>query len=195
MAGGVKFAVEGLSDVLQVFDELAREIGDKEAKSKILVPATRKAMQPVLRAAQQNAPVDTGGLRLSLQIEARRPNRKDQRSKYISNTDAVIAVVTTASGKKLKKMSQGKGLEQSRRRLASMEQDAHVGAYRAHNFMGVDSDARAIAQEFGTARMKNKDGNPFMRPALENNATQVANTLGKILGDQITKYKSRKFKK
>jgi HK97 gp10 family phage protein len=195
MTGGVKFAVEGLSDVLQVFDELAREIGDKEAKSKILVPATRKAMQPVLRAAQQNAPVDTGGLRLSLQIEARRPNRKDQRSKYISNTDAVIAVVTTASGKKLKKMSQGKGLEQSRRRLASMEQDAHVGAYRAHNFMGVDSDARAIAQEFGTARMKNKDGNPFMRPALENNATQVANTLGKILGDQITKYKSRKFKK
>jgi HK97 gp10 family phage protein len=149
----------------------------------------------VLRAAQQNAPVDTGGLRLSLQIEARRPNRKDQRSKYISNTDAVIAVVTTASGKKLKKMSQGKGLEQSRRRLASMEQDAHVGAYRAHNFMGVDSDARAIAQEFGTARMKNKDGNPFMRPALENNATQVANTLGKILGDQITKYKSRKVKK
>ena len=65
---GFTFKFEGLSDVLQVFDELAREIGDKEAKSKILVPATRKAMQPVLRAAQQNAPVDTGGLRLSLQV-------------------------------------------------------------------------------------------------------------------------------
>jgi HK97 gp10 family phage protein len=192
---GFTFKFEGLSDVLQVFDELAKEIGDKQATSKVLVPAVRKAMQPVLRSAQQNAPVDTGGLRLSLQVEARRPTRRDRRSKYISNTDTVIAAVTTASGRKLKKMSEGKGLEQSRRRLASMEQDAHVGAYRAHNFMGIDSDARAIAQEFGTARMRNKDGNPFLRPALESNAMAVANDLGKALATQITKYKSRKVKK
>ena len=191
MTGGVKFAVEGLSDVLQVFDELAREIGDKEAKSKILVPATRKAMQPVLRAAQQNAPVDTGGLRLSLQVEARRPNRRDRRSKYVSNTDTVIAAVTTASGRKLKQMSEGKGLERSRKRLAKMGMEQED----ASRFMGVDSDARAIAQEFGTARMRNKDGNPFLRPALESNAMVVANDLGKALATQITKYKSRKVKK
>jgi HK97 gp10 family phage protein len=188
---GFTFKFEGLSDVLQVFDELAREIGDKEAKSKILVPATRKAMQPVLRAAQQNAPVDTGGLRLSLQVEARRPNRRDRRSKYVSNTDTVIAAVTTASGRKLKQMSEGKGLERSRKRLAKMGMEQED----ASRFMGVDSDARAIAQEFGTARMRNKDGNPFLRPALESNAMVVANDLGKALATQITKYKSRKVKK
>lgn len=189
---GFTFKFEGLSDVLQVFDELAREIGDKQAKSKILIPAVRKAMQPVLGHAQQNAPVDTGGLRLSLQVEARRPNRRDRRSKYVSNTDTVIATVTTASGRKLKQMSEGKGLERARKRLAGMEQDAHVGAYRASRFMGVDSDARAIAQEFGTAKTPQQ---PYLRPALENNATVVANDLGQVLAAQINKYKSRKVKK
>lgn len=185
---GFTFKFEGLSDVLKAFDELAKEIGDKEAKSKILVPATKKAMQPVLGMAQQNAPVDTGGLRLSLQIEARRPTRKDRRSKYISSTDTVIAVVTTASGRKLKQMSEGKGLERSRKRLVKMGMEQND----ASRFMGVDSDARAIAQEFGTARNPHQ---PYLRPALENNATVVANSLGETLATQIQKYKSRKFKK
>ena len=182
---GFTFKFEGLSDVMQVFDELAREIGDKEAKSKVLVPAVRKAMQPVLTAAQQNAPVDTGGLRLSLQVEARRPNRRDRRSKYVSNTDTVIAAVTTASGRKLKQMSEGKGLERARARLAKMGGDSS-------RFMGIDSDARAIAQEFGTAKNPQQ---PYLRPALETNTMVVANDLGKTLAAQIEKYKSRKFKK
>lgn len=182
---GFTFKFEGLSDVMQVFDELAREIGDKEAKSKVLVPAVRKAMQPVLGNAQQNAPVDTGGLRLSLQVEARRPNRRDRRSKYVSSTDTVIAAVTTASGRKLKQMSEGKGLERARKRLEKMGTDSS-------RFMGVDSDARAIAQEFGTARNPQQ---PYLRPALENNATVVANDLGQVLAAQINKYKSRKAKK
>lgn len=182
---GFTFKFEGLSDVLQVFDELSKEIGDKEARSKILVPATKKAMQPVLAAAQQNAPVDTGGLRLSLQVEARRPNRRDRRSKYISETDTVIAAVTTASGRKLKQMSEGKGLVRAQKKLAKMGVDAS-------RFMGIDSDARAIAQEFGSARNPSQ---PYLRPALEVNAAVVTNELGRTLAAQIEKYKSRKFKK
>lgn len=182
---GFTFKFEGLSDVLQVFDEIAREIGDKKAQSKILVPAAKKAMQPVLGMAQQNAPVDTGGLRLSLQVEARRPNRRDRRSKYISETDTVIAAVTTASGRKLKQMSEGSGLVRSRKRLEKMGTDSS-------RFMGIDSDARAIAQEFGSARNPSQ---PYLRPALENNAMVVANDLGETLAAQIEKYKSRKFKK
>jgi HK97 gp10 family phage protein len=182
---GFTFKFEGLSDVLQVFDELAREIGDKEAKSKVLVPAARKAMQPVLAQAQQNAPVDTGGLRLSLQVEARRPNRRDKRSKYVSESDAVIAVVTTASGRKLKQMSEGKGLERARKRLTKM-------GVESSRFMGIDSDARAIAQEFGSARNPQQ---PYLRPALESNASIAANSLGESLAAQIQKYRSRKVKK
>ena len=189
---GFTFKFEGLSDVLEAFDELARDIGDKEARSKVLVPAVKKAMQPVLAAAQQNAPVLTGGLRLSLQVEARRPNKKDRRSKYVSSTDSVIAAVTTASGKKLQQMSEGPGLMRARKRLAAMEQEGHVGRYRASRFMGVASDARAIAQEFGTAR---HPAQPYLRPALESNAVVVANSLGRTLAAQMLKYKSRKFKK
>ena len=151
----VSIKLEGVGDVQKIFRELADEIGDKKANSKILVPSVREAMKPVLAQARANAPVDTGGLKRSLQVEARRPTRKDKGSKYISATDTVISLVTTASGKKLAKM-------------------------------GINSDARAIAQEFGTAR---NGAQPFLRPALESQANQTAKRLGEILARRISKYR------
>jgi HK97 gp10 family phage protein len=151
---GVSFKLEGIGSVHAAFEELANEIGDKKATSKILVPAVREAMKPVLAKARANAPVDTGGLKRSLQVEARRPNRKDKRSKYIVSTDTVISLVTTAPGKKLAKM-------------------------------GIASDARAIAQEFGTAR---HPAHPYLRTALESQSTSVVNDLAKILARRIDQY-------
>jgi len=151
----MSFQVVGLQEVNKIFQELADEIGDKKATSKILVPSVREAMRPVLQAAKSFVPVDTGGLRKSLQIEARRPTKKDRRSKYVTETDNVIAVVTTASGKKLKKM-------------------------------GVKSDARSIAQEFGTA---NHPAHPYLRPALESEYLSVANKLGSIISKKLNQYK------
>lgn len=178
----VTFKIEGLKDVYAAFEELAADIGDKKAKSKVLVPAAREAMQPVLNQAIQNAPIDTGGLRLSLQVEARRPTRRDRRSKYITNNDTVIATVTTASGKKLKAMSEGKGLLKARRKLAKL------GVEDAKNFMGIQSDARAMAQEFGTAK---NGAQPYLRPALESQSEQTARRLGEILGRRINQYKAK----
>ena len=151
---GVSIKLEGIGNVHAAFEELANEIGDKKATSKILVPAVREAMKPVLAKARADAPVDTGGLRRSLQVEARRPNRKDKRSKYIVSTDTVISLVTTAPGKKLAKM-------------------------------GIASDARAIAQEFGTAR---HPAQPYLRTALESQSTSVVNDLAKILARRIDQY-------
>lgn len=179
---GVTFKVEGLKDVYAAFEQLAADIGDKKAQSKILVPAAREAMQPVLNKAIQNAPSDTGGLRLSLQVEARRPTKRDRRSKYITDKDTVIATVTTASGKKLKAMSEGKGLLQARRKLAKL------GVEDSKNFMGIQSDARAMAQEFGTAR---NGAQPYLRPALESQSEQTAIRLGEILGRRINQYKAK----
>lgn len=176
------FKVVGLKEVLAAFNELAEEIGDKKATSKILVPAVREAMQPVLNQAVANAPADTGGLRLSLQVEARRPTRRDRRSKYITETDTVIAAVTTASGKKLKQMSEGKGLLSSRRKLKRM------GVKNAESFMGVASDARAIAQEFGSAH---NASHPYLRPAMESQSQQTAKRLGEIIGRRLTQYKAK----
>lgn len=151
----VSIKLEGVGSVQAVFRELADEIGDKKANSKILIPAVREAMKPVLAKARTDAPVDTGGLKRSLQVEARRPNRKDKRSKYIANTDTVISLVTTAPGKKLAKL-------------------------------GIKSDARAIAQEFGTAR---NPAHPYLRAALESQSTSVVNNLAGILARRIDKYK------
>ena len=176
------FKIEGLKEVLAAFNELAEEIGDKKATSKILVPAVREAMKPVLSQAVANAPVDTGGLKLSLQVEARRPTRRDKRSKYISDTDSVIAAVTTASGKKLAQMSEGKGLLRARRKLKKL------GVDNVENFMGIKSDARAIAQEFGSAH---NGAHPFLRPAMESQAPDTARRLGEIIGRRLNQYKAK----
>jgi HK97 gp10 family phage protein len=182
--GGVTIKLEGLGDVIKVFDELAQEIGDKKARSKILIPAARDAMKPVLALAQQNAPVDTGALQLLLQVEARRPTSKDRRSKYITGNDAVIAAVTTASGKKMRAMSEGKGLERTRRRMIKLgaTQD------QAQSFEGFKSDARAIAQEFGTSKMP---AQPYLRPALESQSQETVNRLAEGLRKYISKFRAK----
>lgn len=180
---GVSIKIEGIGAVDQALKQLAIDIGDKKANSKVLVPAVREAIAPVLASARTNAPVDTGGLALSLQIEARRPTKRDRRSKYITETDTVIATVTTASGKKLKQMSTGKGLEQSRKRLKKM------GVVGWQNFTGIASDARAVAQEFGSAH---NPAHPYLRPALESNATNVVQRLSAILARKISEYRMKK---
>jgi HK97 gp10 family phage protein len=185
----VSFKVSGLKELNARLNEIADEIGDKKTNSKIVVPAMREAMKPVLEMAQANAPVDTGGLRLSLQIEARRPTRADKRSKYVSPYDSVIAVVTTASGKKLARMSEGAGLKQSKKKLGAMTQDAQYGAYLSNKFAGVKSDARAIAQEFGTAHNGAK---PFLRSAIESQQSSTVNTLAAILRRRLDKYSNTK---
>lgn len=94
----------------------------------------------------------------------------------------MIAAVTTASGKKLKAMSEGKGLLAARRKLAKM------GVANADKFMGVQGDARAIAQEFGTARNGAKS---YLRPAMESQSQQTAKRLGEILGRRINQYRMK----
>lgn len=154
---GVSIKLEGIGPVDQIFKELADQIGDKKATSKILVPAVREAMRPVLAMAKSNAPIDTGALQRTLQTEARRPTKRDRRSKYITQTDTVIAIVTTASAKKLKKL-------------------------------GIKSDARAIAQEFGSSR---NAAHPYLRPALESQAQSVVNNLSTILARRLNSYKTK----
>lgn len=155
--GGVTIKLEGIGPIADVMKEISNEIGDKKTQSKILVPAVREAMKPVLAMAKANAPKDTGALERSLIIEARRPTRRDRRSKYVTETDTVIAAVTTASGKKLAKM-------------------------------GIESDARAIAQEFGSAR---NTAHPYLRPALESMAQSTVNTLSGILARRIEQFKAK----
>lgn len=188
MATYSKVEVTGLSDALAVFNELADEIGDKKATSKVLVPAAREAMRPVLATAKLLAPKDTGDLMRTLQIEARRPTKRDQRSKYANPTDTVIALVTTKAFPKKKR-------QQFYAENADLyKQDK--GAYRKKfkefaQSINFPYDARAIAQEFGSAH---NGAQPFMRPALEINANQVANKLGEIIGRRVEQFRAKNIK-
>lgn len=177
----VRIQLTGMGDLTQALQELSFELGDKGYRSKILLPAIREAMRPVLAAAQANAPVDTGGLKLTLMIEARRPRGRDRRSKYVSPTDTVIAVVTTAPGKKLAAMSEGRGLTIARRRLSRLGNKEE-----AAKFTGVASDARAIAQEFGTKKIP---AQPFMRVSLEQNAQGTVDRLATALTRRIEQFR------
>lgn len=154
---GVSIKLEGIGEVDKALRALEIEFGDKMAQSKVLVPAVREALKPVLAQAKANAPKDSGDLEKSLIIEARRPTRRDRRSKYVTQSDTVIAAVTTASGKKLAKM-------------------------------GIKSDARAIAQEFGTAH---NPAQPYLRTALESNAQTTVNNLAGILARRIEKFNTK----
>ena len=180
---GVTYKIQGLKDVLAAFEELAADIGDKKARSRILVPAAREAMKPVLTMARMNAPKDSGDLARTMQIEARRPTRKDIRSKYITEKDTVIALVTTkAFPKKLKKEFYEKNADLYKTDKAQYNRDSKERKKQ----VGVLSDARAIAQEFGTAR---NGAQPYLRPALESQADQTAKRLGEILARRISKYR------
>jgi HK97 gp10 family phage protein len=167
--GVVKVSFTGFQEFNEVMKDMKNDFDEKDQK-KILTTAVRSAMKPVLSRAQALVPEDTGALRASLRIEARKPTRKDRKSIYVNTSDVAIATVTTAPGKVLAKkkfMNKRTGKKQ----------------------VGIASDARAIANEFGTAKMP---AHPFMRPALESSTGVVVSDLADQLRNALTKYKSRK---
>jgi HK97 gp10 family phage protein len=175
MMATTKFAINGLTETLEIFKLLEEEIGDKTARSKFLIPSVRQAMKPVLDKAKSLVPIDTSLLRKSLMIVARRPTRNDKRSIYVSKNDSVIAMVTTKPiSKKLKKQSVG--LSRSERK-------------RFYATQNTIYDARAVSNEFGTAKMA---AQPFMRTSLESQASIVSASLGEILRQKIEQYRSKK---
>jgi hypothetical protein len=169
---GFKVAIEGFQELKDVLDELNRDFGPKDAKN-ILVSAVRKAMRVVLDQARTMVPVDTGALKASLRIEARKPTSKDKRSKYVSATDTAIATVTTAPGKVLAK-----------RKYYNVKQGKHV--------VGIQSDARAVAMEFGTAHVAAR---PYLRPSLEGQSSTVVSDLANQISQSIVRYQARQAKR
>lgn len=175
MATVIKVEYEGFAETQELFKQIVNDFGYKDA-SNIMRNAVRQSMQPVLAKAKSMVAKDTGALAESLQAETRKPQRKDKNSKYILPGDVVIGAVTTASGKVLAK----KAFTNLKNTKSKIKQ------------VGIESDGRAMFLEFGTAKRAAK---PFLRPALESSAAQVAGTLGESLGAALTKYKAKQAKK
>lgn len=178
----VSFKLEGVNSLLLKLDDIAEQIGDKKATSKILVPALREAMKPALQAIRAEAPKDTGALALHLRIEARRPNKRDNRSLYVRQGDTTIALVTTkAFPKKLKKE-----FYEANQNLSAAERSKAFKKFALST--GFPYDARAVAQEFGSAR---NPAHPFMRTGMAQASSSIVESLGSILAYRIDNYKMR----
>lgn len=177
------FEVKGLKETLEVFEQLRNDIGDKKATSKVLIPAVREAMKPVLAMAKALSPKgDTHLLVDSLYITARRPSGKDKQSRYVKYQDSVISLVST---KPIPKSLKNK-FKASHGHLKGAEYKSARKAYFAEQ--GYLADGRAAANEFGTAKMA---AQPFLRVSLESQAQAVSATLGQILKQKIEQYRSK----
>ena len=175
----VSIKLEGIGNVHAAFESLSQQVGDKNARSKILIPAVREAMKTVLQAAKTLAPKDTTQLANTLTLSARRPTNKDRRSKYITQSDTVIAIVTTKAFPKKKRQEFYEENEQ----LWKTDQKAYSKKFKKFaQSINFPYDARAIAQEFGSAR---NPAHPFMRPALESQAQATVTKLGEILARRM----------
>ena len=172
MATFVKVEFEGFAETDALFRQITNDFGVKDA-SNMMRNAVRQSMKPVLDTARAIAPKDTGALAASLQVETRRPSRKDRNSKYIYAGDVVIGAVTTASGKQLAK-----------RKFKNVS--------TGEKQVGIESDARAMVMEFGTAKSPAK---PYLRPALEKSSAAVTGSLGESLAVQLKKYKAKQAKR
>lgn len=180
-----EFQLNGIKETLEVFQQLSNEIGDKKANSKILLPAMKMAMQPVLLAAKMLVSRDTGKLADSLIIYAKRPTSKDKKSKYVSQNDAVIAKVET----KPISAREEKEFKATKKSLAT--KGIKVSKKSFFEGRGRFYDARAIVNEFGTAKMAAK---PFLRPAMEGQASAVLELLSLTIDQKIRQYRSKTAK-
>lgn len=180
-----EFSLTGIKETLDVFEELANEIGDKKATSRFLLPAMKQAMAPVLTTARLLAPRDTNKLASSLVSNSKRPTSKDKRSIYVSKGDVAIA--------KVEVLPIAAKHKQERKALSKSLWGKHIklDTKKFYESKGYFYDARAIATEFGT---KNMAAKPYLRPALEGQTSNVLQILSTILNQKIQQYRSKTAK-
>ena len=170
MATNKSIETYGFDQLHETVKQLGQDFGVVNARKNILVPAAKKAFECVLQAAKNNLQpghgYDTGQLKRTLAISAKPVKQRNRRSKYINENDVVYATVSAKLVKKYTQVTNKKG-------------ETKLKA------LGDVSDARAIAVEFGTAKM---GARPFLRPALESNYQNVVNTLRVELAKAIEQY-------
>jgi hypothetical protein len=105
MAETASVEFEGFKELEAVLIEMGEDLCYGKTANKVLLPAIRTAMQPVLQSAKQLAPYDesnteTPHLRDTLRVTARVPNARDQRSIYSAPGDIAIGIVSVKTDKR-----------------------------------------------------------------------------------------------
>lgn len=148
------FKVEGFDELFKAMDKLALEIG-KAKTDKIWKKALGYAFMPVLDAAKNAAPTDTGQLKEHVYMKVQRPQARDKASNKYQG-EAFMARVTVGP-----------------KRIESVEKTLILKKGKEKTIY--NHRPVALAMEFGTA---DTSAQPFMRPALENNVDRVISRLG-----------------
>jgi hypothetical protein len=99
------FKVEGFKELEQVLIEMGEDLCYGRTASRVLIPAVKAAMQPVLQTARQIAPYDESNntskhLRDTLKLTVRVPTPRDQKSMYIEKNDIVMGLVSVRTDKR-----------------------------------------------------------------------------------------------
>lgn len=99
------FKVEGFKELEQVLIEMGEDLCYGKTASRVLIPAVKAAMQPVLQTARQLAPYDETNntskhLRDTLRLTVRVPKPSDQRSMYVEKNDITIGIVSVKTDKR-----------------------------------------------------------------------------------------------
>lgn len=99
------FKVTGFKELEEVLIEMGEDLCYGKTASRVLIPAVKAAMQPVLETARQIAPYDETNntskhLRDTLRLNVRVPKPRDQKSIYIEKTDIVMGLVSVRTDKR-----------------------------------------------------------------------------------------------
>lgn len=99
------FKAEGFKELEQVLVEMGEDLCYGKTASRVLIPAVKAAMQPVLQSARQMAPYDESNntsphLRDSLRLTVRTPAPRDLKSMYIEKNDIVMGLVSVKTDKR-----------------------------------------------------------------------------------------------
>jgi HK97 gp10 family phage protein len=95
----------GFKELNDVLVQMGEDFCYGKTARRVLIPAIKAALQPVLEKAKELAPYDeknhsTPHLRDSLRLNARTPTPKDQRSIYSEPNDIAIGIVTVKTDKR-----------------------------------------------------------------------------------------------
>jgi HK97 gp10 family phage protein len=158
-----QFSVDGFPELFAAMDKIKEEIG-KGKTDKIYREAMKAAFTPVLNAAKDKAPKDTGQLADHIYMKVHRPTNSDKKSKYYERGEIYMARVSVNP---LRDDSQ----------LHYQTRTSKKGkVYLQPTWR--NKKPVAVSQEFGNARVPK---HPFLRTSLEGNAKLVTD----ILGDRL----------
>lgn len=156
-----EFKVEGFDQLFKAMDEIAEEVGTGKT-NKIWRAAMGYAMEPVLAAVKQSAPVDSGQLRDHIYMKAHKPQGRDKASNTYQG-EMIMARVTVGP-----------------KREDSVERTV---LNKRGKFQTVSINRPvALSQEFGNAHTS---GHPFIRTSLESNYQNVIDRLGQAIWAEV----------